>query len=42
MEFVKQAKLFGADYIMVAWFPHGKTFTIGEAKKAVEDLNSVG
>lgn len=39
---VKLAKLFGAAYIMVAWIPHGATFTIDEAKKAADDFNRVG
>jgi len=41
-DFVKKAKFFGAKYIMVAWIPHGKTFTIDDAKKAVDDFNRVG
>jgi sugar phosphate isomerase/epimerase len=36
------AKLFGSKYVMVAWIPHGKTFTIDDAKKAVDDFNRVG
>jgi sugar phosphate isomerase/epimerase len=36
------AKTFGATYVMVAWIPHGKTFTIDDAKKAVEDFNNEG
>lgn len=40
--FIKQAKFFGCHYIMVAWIPHGKTFTIDDAKKAVADFNRVG
>jgi sugar phosphate isomerase/epimerase len=36
------AKKFGAKFVMVAWIPHGKTFTIDNAKKAVEDFNRVG
>lgn len=36
------AKLFGAKYIMVAWIPHGKEFSIDDAKKAVADFNTVG
>lgn len=40
--FVKLAKLFGATYIMVAWIPHGATFTIDDAKKAVNDFNRLG
>ncbi|MDB5133253.1 MAG: sugar phosphate isomerase/epimerase [Mucilaginibacter sp.] len=39
---IKQAKFFGAKYVMVAWIPHGKTFTIDNAKKAVEDFNRAG
>ncbi len=39
---VKQAKFFGSKYVMVAWIPHGKTFTIDDAKKAVEDFNRGG
>ena len=27
---------------MVAWIPHGKTFTIDDAKKAVTDFNAAG
>jgi sugar phosphate isomerase/epimerase len=39
---VKQAKFWGAKYVMVAWIPHGKTFTIDDAKKAVDDFNRAG
>ncbi|HWZ14595.1 MAG TPA: sugar phosphate isomerase/epimerase [Mucilaginibacter sp.] len=39
---IKQAKFFGAKYVMVAWIPHGKTFIIDNAKKAVDDFNRVG
>jgi sugar phosphate isomerase/epimerase len=39
---VALAKAFGAKYVMVAWIPHGKTFTIDDAKKAVEDFNREG
>src|SRR5665213_3434312 len=39
---VKQAKFFGAKYVMVAWIPHGKIFTIDDAKKAVDDFNRGG
>jgi sugar phosphate isomerase/epimerase len=39
---VKLAKIFGSKYVMVAWIPHGKTFTIDDAKKAVDDFNRVG
>ncbi|MFB9845236.1 sugar phosphate isomerase/epimerase family protein [Mucilaginibacter ginsenosidivorans] len=40
--FIKLAKTFGSKYIMVAWIPHGKTFTIDDAKKAVDDFNRAG
>jgi sugar phosphate isomerase/epimerase len=36
------AKTLGADFIMVAWIPHGKTFTLDNAKKAVADFNAAG
>jgi len=39
---VSLAKLFGATFVMVAWIPHGKTFTIDDAKKAVDDFNREG
>ncbi len=39
---ISLAKTFGATYVMVAWIPHGKTFTIGDAKKAVADFNREG
>ena len=39
---VQQAKSLGAKFVMVAWIPHGKTFTIEDAKKAIEDFNRVG
>jgi sugar phosphate isomerase/epimerase len=42
MAAVKLAKIFGSKYIMVAWIPHGKTFTVDDAKKAVDDFNTVG
>jgi sugar phosphate isomerase/epimerase len=42
LEAVKLAKTFGSKYIMVAWIPHGKTFTIDDAKKAVTDFNAAG
>jgi len=41
-ELVSLAKLLGASYIMVAWIPHGNTFTIDDAKKAVADFNREG
>jgi sugar phosphate isomerase/epimerase len=39
---VKLAKVFGSKYVMVAWIPHGKTFTIDDAKKAIDDFNREG
>lgn len=39
---IKQAKILGAKYVMVAWIPHGKEFTLEDAKKAVADFNRVG
>ncbi len=41
-EVVRQAKFWDVKYVMVAWIPHGKTFTIDDAKKAVDDFNRVG
>lgn len=43
MEIVKTAKILGASYVMCAWIPHqGNTFTLEDAKKAVEVFNSAG
>jgi len=39
---VSLAKTFGATFVMVAWIPHGNTFTIEDAKKAVEEFNREG
>ena len=39
---VTAAKAYGSKFIMVAWIPHGKEFTIDDAKKAVNDFNTVG
>jgi sugar phosphate isomerase/epimerase len=40
---IKNAKNFGANYVMCAWIPHeGDTFTFEDAKKAVEIFNSAG
>ncbi|MBB6111916.1 Sugar phosphate isomerase/epimerase [Mucilaginibacter lappiensis] len=39
---VKLAKTLGASYVMVAWIPHKKEFTLEDAKKAVADFNRVG
>lgn len=43
MEIVKTAKILGSTYVMCAWIPHkGNTFTLEDAKKAVEVFNSAG
>jgi sugar phosphate isomerase/epimerase len=39
---VETAKTFGAKYVMVAWVPHAESFTIEDAKKAVESFNRAG
>jgi len=39
---VKLAKTLGASYVMVAWIPHKKEFTLEDAKKAAADFNRVG
>jgi len=39
---VSLAKTFGATFVMVAWIPHGNTFTIDDAKKAVDEFNREG
>lgn len=39
---VSQAKALGAKYVMVAWIPHQKEFTLADAKRAVADFNRVG
>ncbi|WPU92114.1 sugar phosphate isomerase/epimerase [Mucilaginibacter sabulilitoris] len=39
---VKMAKTLGASYVMVAWIPHKKEFTLEDAKKAAADFNRVG
>jgi sugar phosphate isomerase/epimerase len=39
---VKQAKFWDVKYVMVAWIPHGTTFTIDDAKKAVDDFDRAG
>lgn len=39
---IARAKTFGATYVMTAWIPHGSTFTIDDAKKAVEVFNRQG
>jgi sugar phosphate isomerase/epimerase len=43
MQYVKTAKIYGAEYVMCAWIPHkGNDFTIDDAKKAVEVFNAAG
>lgn len=39
---VETAKTYDAKYVMVAWIPHGETFTIDDAKNAVEVFNRAG
>jgi sugar phosphate isomerase/epimerase len=42
-ETIRNAKILGAKYVMVAWIPHGKNgFTLDDAKKAVFDFNKAG
>ena len=38
-----RAKAYGASYVMCSWIPHANnTFTLDNAKKAVEDFNKIG
>lgn len=39
---VYKAKALGAKFVMCAWIPHGATFTLENAKQAVEDFNKAG
>jgi len=41
-EVVDRAKFFGASYIMVAWIPHGKSFELEHAQKAIDVFNKAG
>ncbi len=42
-EAANKAKILGAKYLMCAWIPHQKgNFTIENAKKAVQDFNTIG
>lgn len=42
-ETIKNAKILGAKYVMVAWIPHdSKGFSLENAKKAVADFNKAG
>jgi sugar phosphate isomerase/epimerase len=38
----RQAKTLGASYVMVAWIPHQKIFTLADAQKAAADFNRAG
>ncbi|OOQ59310.1 sugar phosphate isomerase/epimerase family protein [Mucilaginibacter pedocola] len=42
LEAVRIASILNSQYVMVAWLPHGKTFTLDDAKKAVAGLNKAG
>lgn len=39
---VEQAKKYGAKYVVVFWIPHNESFTIDDAKKAIEVFNRAG
>lgn len=39
---IDNAKFYGASYVVCFWVPHSKTFTIEDAKKAVEVFNTAG
>lgn len=39
---IKDAKVLGAKYVMVAWIPHKGKFDLETAKKAVADFNKAG
>ncbi|PSR53089.1 sugar phosphate isomerase [Adhaeribacter arboris] len=41
-EVARKAKVLGAKYVMVAWIPHKKEFTLADAQKAASDFNRVG
>jgi len=41
-ETIKNAKILGANFVMVAWIPHKGSFTLADAKKAVDDFNKAG
>ena len=41
-EVARKAKVLGAKYVMVAWIPHKKEFTLADAQKAAADFNRVG
>lgn len=37
-----RAKILGSKFVMCAWIPHNGDFTLENAKKAVEDFNTIG
>lgn len=39
---IKDAKILGAKYVMVAWIPHNGKFDLETAKKAAADFNKAG
>lgn len=41
-ETIRDAKILGATYVMVAWIPHNNPFDLETAKKAVADFNRSG
>jgi len=41
-EVARKAKVIGAKYVMVAWIPHKKEFTLEDAQKAAADFNRAG
>ena len=41
-EVARKAKIIGASYVMTAWIPHKKEFTLADAQKAVADFNRAG
>lgn len=41
-EIARKAKIIGASYVMTAWIPHAKEFTLADAQKAAADFNKAG
>lgn len=41
-EIARKAKIVGASYVMTAWIPHEKEFTLEGAQKAAADFNRAG
>lgn len=39
---IREAKILGCEYVSIAWVPHGKDFTLDDAKKTVEHFNEWG